>query len=63
VKRISAEESKRMSHINFVMNGLHNHVSAIYEHLADREIREAKAQIHALNKSLKSLLTSMEDEI
>tara|TARA_B100000795_G_C22680600_1_gene391630 strand:- start:172 stop:309 length:138 start_codon:yes stop_codon:yes gene_type:complete len=44
------------------MEGIHDSTNQIYEHLADRESKEAKVEVKLLIKKLESILTSLEDE-
>ncbi len=55
-------QQSRLKNINLLMEGIHDSTNQIYEHLADRESKEAKVEVKLLIKKLESILTSLEDE-
>jgi hypothetical protein len=61
--KLTALEKLRVNHINSVMSILHLHVSDIYETLCDKEFKETKLHIDSLQKQLKELSDSIQDEI
>ena len=44
------------------MKEIHDSTNKVYEHLADKESKEAKAEVRALIKKLDNLISSLEDE-
>jgi hypothetical protein len=58
-KGISPIDTERFRHINELMDGLHAHLSKLYESLADREIAEAKTNITAMIKELRDIQNTM----
>jgi len=51
-----------LTHINYLMNGVHDSANQIYEHLVDREIKQTKLEVKTLIKKLESILNSLQDE-
>lgn len=60
---LSQSEKKRLQNINFLMNEIHDSANQIYEHLVDREYKELKTEISSLNKKLRAVTDSIQDEI
>jgi len=44
------------------MEEIHDSTNQIYEHLADRENKEVRAEVKLLIKKLENIVTSLEDE-
>ncbi len=60
---LSSIDAERIKHVNYHMDGLHNRLTDLYEHLADRETDDAKKTIKDLMEDLKKLHDSMEDDL
>jgi hypothetical protein len=59
----SSIDAERIKHVNYLMDGLNNRLTELYEELADRETDQAKKVIKILIEDLKNLHDSMEDEL
>ncbi len=55
-------QARRLTHINSIMNRVHDSADQIYEHLVDSEIKETKIEVKNLIKKLEELLSSLQDE-
>lgn len=44
------------------MDEIHDSTNKVYEHLADRESKEAKVEVRVLIKKLENIINSLEDE-
>ena len=55
-------QQSRLKNINLLMDGLHDSTNQIYEHLADRENKEVRAEVKLLIKKLDNIVSSLEDE-
>jgi flagellin-specific chaperone FliS len=62
-KMFSSIDNERVKHINYLMDGLYDRLSELYEALVDRELEESKDTITSIIKELKSLQDSMEDDL
>jgi hypothetical protein len=60
---VSSIDNERIKHINYLMDGLHDRLTNLYEALADREVDEAKTVTLSLMNELKYLHDSMEDDL
>ena len=60
---IPSIENERLSHINHVMDELHDHMDSVYEHLVDREILECVQELNSCLVKIKDLKQSLEDGI
>lgn len=60
---ISSIDAERMKHINYLMDGLHNRLTNLYEELADKEIDKAKTEVKSLIEDLKNLQDSLDDDL
>lgn len=56
---INNADRDRLIHINFVMNQIHEHSNAIYEHLVDKEYEQVSLEIHMLKEILNTLSQSI----
>ena len=56
---INNADRDRLIHINFVMNQIHEHSNAIYEHLVDKEYEQVSFEIHMLKEILNTLSQSI----
>ena len=56
---INNADRDRLIHINFVMNQIHEHSNAIYEHLVDKEYEQVSLEIHILKEGLNTLSQSI----
>lgn len=61
--RSEAYDKERISHINMVMDEIHESTSDIYEQLVDKEFELLKHTINKLIFKLKEIHNSIEDEI
>tara|TARA_Y100000385_G_C12535898_1_gene401594 strand:+ start:143 stop:325 length:183 start_codon:yes stop_codon:yes gene_type:complete len=59
---MTPHQKRRLTHINHLMNGVHDSSNEIYEHLVDREIKQTKLAVKALIKKLEAILNSLQDE-
>jgi uncharacterized protein YukJ len=59
----SSIDAERIKHLNYLMDGLNNRLTELYEELADRETDQAKKVVKILIEELKTLHDSMEDEL
>ncbi len=57
---INNADRERLVHINFVMNQIHEHSNAIYEHLVDKEYDDVISEISSLTEVLSSLSKSID---
>ena len=55
-------QQSRLKNINLLMEEIHDSTNQIYEHLADRESKEVRAEVKLLIKKLENIVTSLEDE-
>ena len=55
-------QQSRLKNINLLMDEIHDSTNKVYEHLADRESTEAKAEVRVLIKKLENIISSLEDE-
>jgi len=53
----------RITHINILMEDIHDSTNNIYESLIDREHKKSKAEIKSLIKKLSVVLESLQDEL
>tara|TARA_B100001057_G_scaffold469389_1_gene529683 strand:- start:2436 stop:2627 length:192 start_codon:yes stop_codon:yes gene_type:complete len=60
---ISSIDAERIKHINYLMDGLHNRLTNLYEALADKETDQAKQEVKILIEDLKNLHDSLEDDL
>lgn len=60
---ISPLDAERITHINHVMEQLHDHMDNIYEHLVDREISECVKEVDESLIKLKDLRQSLGDGV
>ena len=58
---MTPHQKKRLTHINHLMNEVHDSSNQIYEHLVDREIEQTKSQVKKLIKKLEGILNSLQD--
>jgi hypothetical protein len=56
-------DKERISHINYVMDTIHNSAAEIYESLIDREFDSLNTEISNLISILKDISTSVENDI
>ena len=56
---INNADRDRLIHITFVMNQIHEHSNAIYEHLVDKEYEQVSLEIHMLKEILNTLSQSI----
>jgi len=59
----SAYDKERITHINYLMDNIHDSTDHIYESLVDRDFPTLKTQIHTLQSILKEISSSVEDDI
>jgi hypothetical protein len=59
----SKTEQKRLTHINHLMDTIHDSSNDIYENLVDRDFKGIKSSIKSLIIILKEIQNSVEDEI
>ena len=59
----TANQLSRITHVNNLMDDIHNSSNQVYEHLAEREHQQAKTEIKKLISNLEGILNSLEDEI
>jgi|TARA_R110000851_G_scaffold32093_3_gene86326 hypothetical protein len=55
-------QQSRLKNINLLMEEIHDSTNQIYEHLADRENKEVRAEVKLLIKKLDNIVSSLEDE-
>jgi hypothetical protein len=55
-------QQSRLNNINLLMKDKHDSTNQIYEHLADRENKEVRAEVKLLIKKLDNIVSSLEDE-
>lgn len=60
--KIPAIEEERITHINFVTNELHDVINELYEAMTDRDYDSVKTQVKAMQKQLKNIVESLEDD-
>jgi len=58
---INTADRERLVHINFVMNQIHEHSNAIYEHLVDKEYDEVASEVSMLTEVLRTLSDSIDN--
>jgi|TARA_R110000782_G_scaffold98533_2_gene183894 hypothetical protein len=61
--RIPPIEQKRIQNINFIMDDLHTSINNIYELLMDKDYDLLRNEVIELNRKLKSISESLQDEI
>jgi len=61
--RISAYERERLSHINYKMRVINEHVDDIYELLVDRDFYDLNVVLVELIEELKEIQLSITDEL
>tara|TARA_B100000767_G_C19404762_1_gene385486 strand:+ start:254 stop:448 length:195 start_codon:yes stop_codon:yes gene_type:complete len=59
----SAYDKERITHINYLMDSIHDSTDIIYESLVDRDFPTLKTQINSLQTILKEISNSIEDDI
>jgi len=59
----SAYDKERITHINYLMDNIHDSTTEIYEALMDRDFEVLKSQIKLLQSILKDISISVEDDI
>ena len=59
----SSYEKERITHINHLMENIHDSTSQIYESLVDREFSVLKIECDKLISILKDISSSVEDDI
>jgi len=62
-KSPSAYDKERLTHINLLMDNIHDCTAEIYESLVDREFNNLKLVIPNLISQLKEIQSSIEDDI
>ena len=62
-KEPSAYEKERITHINYLMDTLHDSTSVIYEALIDRDFKELRSELTKTIDFLKEIQSSLEDDI
>jgi hypothetical protein len=60
--KLSATDTKRMIHINHLMDGIHDSCDSIYECLVDREFTKLTSIIEGLIHTLNDVSESVNDE-
>jgi hypothetical protein len=55
-------QQSRLKNINLLMEEIHDSTNQIYEHIADRENKEVRAEVKLLIKKLDNIVSSLEDE-
>tara|TARA_R110000796_G_scaffold29873_2_gene80258 strand:+ start:1686 stop:1874 length:189 start_codon:yes stop_codon:yes gene_type:complete len=61
--RIPPIEQKRIQNINFIMDDLHTSINNIYELLMDKDYDLLRNEVIELNRKLKSISESLQDDI
>jgi hypothetical protein len=61
--KLTARESNRINHINFLMNDIHGSVNSIYENLVDNDNEALKTDVTLLIHKLKQLLADAKEEV
>lgn len=59
----TALEQRRLEHINFLMNEIHDSTNDLYEFFVEKEYDKAKGQTRKLINRLREIIESLEDEI
>ncbi len=59
----SAYDRERITHINYLMDNIHDSTTQIYESLIDRDFENLKEHINILQTILKDISISVEDDI
>ena len=59
----SAYDKERITHINYLMDSIHDSSDIIYESLVDRNFPTLKTEINSLQSILKEISNSIEDDI
>jgi|TARA_R110001592_G_scaffold39265_2_gene129247 hypothetical protein len=59
----SAYDKERITHINYLMDSIHDSSDIIYESLVDRDFPTLKTEINSLQSILKEISNSIEDDI
>jgi mevalonate kinase len=59
----SAYDRERITHINYLMDNIHDSTTQIYESLIDRDFDNLKEHINILQTILKDISISVEDDI
>ncbi len=59
----SAYDRERITHINYLMDNIHDSTTQIYESLIDRDFENLKEHINILQTILKDISISLEDDI
>lgn len=60
--KLSALENERLTHINYLMEGIHDSCDSIYECLVDRDFKELRSIITELTSVLNDIEISIKDE-
>jgi hypothetical protein len=60
--KISLLDNERLTHINYLMDGVHDSCDSIYECLVDREFKELSSVITDLISTLNDIDTSVNDD-
>jgi hypothetical protein len=59
---ITAIDTERIAHVNFVMDDIHSSVNTVYECMIDNDSDELKKELKRLIKTMRAILESLEDE-
>jgi len=60
--KISLLDNERLTHINYLMDGIHDSCDSIYECLVDRDFKELSSVITELVSTLNDIDTSVKDD-
>lgn len=60
---ITAIDTERIAHVNFVMDDIHSSVNNVYECMIDNDSAELKKELKRLIKTMRAILESLEDEV
>jgi N-dimethylarginine dimethylaminohydrolase len=61
--KLTTRDIDKLTHINSVMNDIHDSTTLIYEHLVDEEFEPLRIEINITITKLNALLASVQDEI
>ena len=62
-KMFSSIDNERVKHINYLMDGLYDRLSELYEALVDRELEESKDTKVSIHITIETKQDSMEDDL
>ena len=60
--KLSSLENERLTHINYLMEGIHDSCDSIYECMVDRDFKELPSIITELISTLNDIEASIKDD-